>query len=123
MMKNVRICASNNPENCIPKAYISGANYNITIRQKACWSQLELGFNWTASISLLHLEVEWNVAAKILLRGGKVVSKIQQLVNSSGGFHSESDRYPVLLMASVSFHSVFWYLVACCLYKQIPASA
>lgn len=67
MMKYLGICASNNPEKCIPEAYLSGANYKITIRHKACWSQLELSFNWTVLIGLLHLEVEVNVAAKILL--------------------------------------------------------
>lgn len=60
----VYMCACNNPERCIPEAYLSGANYNITIRHKACWSQLELGFNWTALIGLLHLEVELTVLAK-----------------------------------------------------------
>lgn len=63
-MEHVCVCACNNPEKCIPEAFLSGANYNITIRHKACWSQLELGFNWTALIGLLHLEVELNVAAK-----------------------------------------------------------
>lgn len=67
MMKYVRICAINNPEKCFPEAYLSGANYKTTIRPKACWSQLELGFNWTTLIGLLHLEVELNMAAEILL--------------------------------------------------------
>lgn len=62
-MEHVCMCV-NSPEECIPQAYLSGANYNITIRHKACWSQLELGFNWTALIGLLHLEVELNVAAE-----------------------------------------------------------
>ena len=57
-------CVCNNPEKCVPEAYLSGANYNMTIRHKACWSQLELGFNWTALIGLLHLEVELNVVEK-----------------------------------------------------------
>lgn len=39
---------------------LSGGNYNVTIRDKVCCSQLELGFNWTAVIGLLHLEVEFN---------------------------------------------------------------
>lgn len=70
MTKYVGIRAINNPEMCFPEAYLSGANYKITIRHKACCSQLEMGFNWTALIGLLHLEVELNMAAKILLWGG-----------------------------------------------------
>lgn len=58
------VCVCNNPEKCVPEAYLSGANYNMTIRHKACWSQLELGFNWTALIGLLHLEVELIVLEK-----------------------------------------------------------
>lgn len=69
-MCNVCVCvcvylrACYNAGKCFPEAYLSGANYNITIRQEACWSQLELSFNWTALIGLLHSEVELNVAAK-----------------------------------------------------------
>lgn len=63
-MKYVHVCVCNSPEKRIPEAYLSGANYNITIRHKACWSQLELGFNWTALIGLLLLEVELNMSAK-----------------------------------------------------------
>lgn len=67
MAKYANMCASSNPEECIPEAHLSGANYNVTIRHNSCWSQLELGFNWTTLIGLLLLEVELNVAAKILL--------------------------------------------------------
>lgn len=42
---------------------LSAGNYTVTIRDKVCCSQLELGFNWTAVIGLLHLEVEFNTAA------------------------------------------------------------
>lgn len=63
-MKYVHVCVCNSPEKCIPEAYLSGANYNITIRHNACWSQQELGFNWTALIGLLLLEVELNMSAK-----------------------------------------------------------
>lgn len=82
------VCARNNPEKCIPEAYLSGANYNITIRHKACWSQLELGFNWTDLIGLLHLEVELNVAAKSCCEVAKGDLKLQQPVSSSGAFQS-----------------------------------
>lgn len=50
-------------EKSILKASLSGGNYNVTIRDKVCCSQLELGFNWAAVIGLLHLEVEFNTTA------------------------------------------------------------
>lgn len=62
-MQHVCMCAHNYPEKCIPKAHLSGANYNITIRHQACCAQLELGFNWIALIGLLHLEVELQMFA------------------------------------------------------------
>lgn len=87
-MEYMCVCASNNPKKCIPEAYLSGANYNITIRHKACWSQLELGFNWTDLIGLLLLEVELNVAEKSCCEVAKGDLKLQQLVSSSGAFQS-----------------------------------
>lgn len=74
----VYMCLSDNSEKCIPEAYLSGANYNITIRHKACWSQLELGFNWTALIGLLHLEVELDVAVKSRCEVCRAGSEMQQ---------------------------------------------
>lgn len=65
-MKCERMCASNNRGSCIPKAYLCEANYNITIRHKALGSQLELGFNWTAVIGLLYLEVKIECGGTIL---------------------------------------------------------
>lgn len=50
-------------ETHIPAASLTGGDYNLTIRDKVCCSQLELGFNWAAVIGLLHLKVEFNTTA------------------------------------------------------------
>lgn len=60
---------------------LSGGNYNLTIRDKVCCSQLELGFNWTAVIGIQHLEVEFNAAAFFLLWGDTMEPEMQQLVS------------------------------------------
>lgn len=70
------MCMCNSPEKCIPEAYLSGANYNTTIRHKACWSQLELCFNWTALIGLFLLEVGLNVAANSCCEVAKMGSEM-----------------------------------------------
>ena len=101
---NVCVCVQGyNPENCIPppRAYLSGANYCITIRHKAFWSQLELGFNWIGVIGLLHLKVELKVAVKLLLWGGKNGNATASV---GGGVSQSASRLTgvlVLLMVSV----------------------
>lgn len=104
-MKYVCLCASNNPERYIPEAYLFGANYSITIRHKACWSQLELGFNWIALIGLLHLEVESNVAANSRCEVAKCDLKCSSYSETFSP--PQPDRHSVLLMD--------WSLVALCL--------
>ena len=99
------VYVGNSPEKCFPVAYLSGANQNITIRQKAWQSQLELGFNWTALIGLLHFEVKFNMAAKFCSE----VTIWDLKWNSSREFLEifslpQHDTYSVLLTVLVWMH-------------------
>lgn len=66
----------------IPKASLSGGNYSVTIRDKVCCSQLELGFNWAAVIGLLHLQVGFNTMAIFLLWGDTMEPEMYHLGHS-----------------------------------------
>lgn len=63
-MEYMRFCLCVQSRNAYSQGLsLSGGNYNVSIRDKVCCSQLELGFNWAAVIGLLHLKVEFNTTA------------------------------------------------------------
>lgn len=111
---NDEICACVWPEECIPEAYLSGANYNITIRHTACWSQLELGFNWTTLIGLLLLEVEVNMSAKFCCEVTKrdLKCKCERTVVEIFS-PPQPDGYSVLLMICLAPYGLCYWLVWC----------